>query len=86
MNSELDRERIGRMTFVMLIAIQENYGAGTVSRARAYEALNALAASAATVILGCDGLGGEAEEWFMRALKQNLNDGASDRDLPSGND
>lgn len=70
--TELDRERIEQITTSILLVIKENYLRGPTSRDRAFEALNALAASAALVIHGCDGLGGEAQEFFDKALQQHL--------------
>lgn len=50
----------------MLLAIRANYQRGPVSRDRVYEALNALAYSAAVTIRGADPK--EALEWFSDAL------------------
>jgi hypothetical protein len=69
---ELDRGRIERLMAGILLPIRENYKEGPVSRDRCFEALNALAASAALVIEGADGAGGEAEEFFRKALEQQL--------------
>jgi hypothetical protein len=52
--------------------IRENYMRGPVSRDRCFEALNALAASAALVIEGSDGPGGEAQEFFEQALRSSF--------------
>jgi hypothetical protein len=68
----LSDKRIIELSAEFMEAIRENYIRGPVSRARAYEALNALAATAAIVIMGCDGAQGEAHEWFERALGQEL--------------
>jgi hypothetical protein len=66
----LDRDRIERLTSQILIAIRENYMLGPVSRDRVYEALNALASSAAWVIRGAGDP--EALEWFSKSLNKNL--------------
>jgi hypothetical protein len=71
----LDRERIEGLMVAILRPIRENYVDGPVSRDRCLEALNALAASAALVIHGSDGPGGEAEEFFRQALRQQLDSG-----------
>jgi len=70
--TQLDRERIERLMVAILLPIRENYKKGPISRDRCFEALNALAASAALVIEGADGAGGEAEEFFRKALAQQL--------------
>jgi hypothetical protein len=67
----LDRTRIEEMTTSILLVIRENYVRGPVSRDRCFEALNALAASAALVIEGADGPGGEAQKFFEQALRQH---------------
>jgi hypothetical protein len=68
----LDRERVERLMVEILISIRENYKDGPESRDRCFEALNALAAAAGLVIHGSDGPGGEAEEFFRKALAQQL--------------
>jgi len=68
----LDRKRIYDLVGIFMEAIRDNYVKGPVNRGRAYEALNALAATAAVVIKGCDGAEGEAHEWFEKALGQQL--------------
>ena len=69
----LDRKRIEDLTTEILLPIRANYMRGPVSRDRAYEALNALAAAAGVVIRGCDsGAQGEAHEWFEKALGTQL--------------
>lgn len=68
----LDEERVGAISYKILTAIRANYLRGPESRDRALEALNALAGAAAVVIMGCDGRGGEAEQFFRAALRQNL--------------
>jgi hypothetical protein len=80
--TELDRERIERLMGAILIPIRENYRSGPVSRDRCFEALNALAGSVALVIHGSDGPGGEAEEFFRKALEQQLE---SDEPRPKQN-
>jgi hypothetical protein len=68
----LDQERVEQLAGPIFAAVKDNYQRGPTSRDRALEALNALAACAATVIVGCDGPGGEAEAFFQQALKQNI--------------
>jgi hypothetical protein len=70
--SQLDRERIEGLLEPILIAIRDNYQRGPVSRDRCFEALNALATATAIVIHGSDGPGGEAAEFFGKALAQAL--------------
>src|SRR5258707_13199115 len=65
----LDQDRIERLAGEILMAIRENYIQGPVSRDRVYEALNALAFSAAWVIRGAGDP--EALEFFSKALKLN---------------
>jgi len=79
--TQLDRERIEEITKSILLVIRENYVRGPTSRDRCFEALNALAASAALVIEGSDGPGGEAEEFFNKAFQQHL---ASGNPAPGG--
>jgi hypothetical protein len=67
----LDRARIEEMTTSILLVIRDNYTRGPVSRDRCFEALNALAASAALVIEGSDGPGGKAQKFFEQALRQH---------------
>lgn len=59
------------ITTAALRAVRENYKRGPVSRDRALEALNALAAATAIIILGTDG-DNEAKEFFLKALEQNI--------------
>ena len=68
--TELDRDRIERLTGQILTAIQANYIQGPVSRDRCYEALNALAFSTALVVRGTGDA--EALEWFSQALNTSL--------------
>jgi hypothetical protein len=70
--TELNRERIERLMVSILLPIRENYQKGPVSRDRCFEALNALAASAALVIDGSDGPRGEAREFFEKAILQHV--------------
>lgn len=70
----LDEERVGEISYDILLAIRKNFLRGPQSRERALEALNALAGAASVVIVGCDGPRGEAEEFFQTALRQNLDD------------
>jgi hypothetical protein len=74
MSEELDRVRVEGITKSILLVIRENYVHGPTSRDRCFEALNALAASAALVIEGCDGPGGEAYEFFTKAIEQHIPD------------
>jgi len=69
--TELDRERVENLTASILTPIRDNYLRGPTSRDRCFEALNALAASAALVIDGSDGPGGEAHEFFDKAIAQH---------------
>jgi hypothetical protein len=73
---QLDRERIEGLCEYILLAIRANFERGPTSRERCWEALNALAASAALVIQGADGPGGAAEEFFRQTLAQHLESGA----------
>jgi hypothetical protein len=68
----LDRDRIEEITGSILLVIKENYVRGPLSRDRCFEALNALAASAALVIQSSDGPVGEARAFFDKALEQHL--------------
>src|SRR4029077_10150950 len=68
---ELDRARIEEITKSILLVIRDNYLRGPESRKRCFEALNALAASAALVIEGSDGPGGKAQKFFEQALRQH---------------
>jgi hypothetical protein len=69
---ELDRARIEEIARGILLVIRDNYTRGPVSRDRCFEALNALAASAALVIEGSDGPGGEARAFFDKAIIQHV--------------
>jgi hypothetical protein len=70
--NRLDQDRIKEIMKSILLVIRENYMRGPVSRDRCFEALNALAASAAVVIHGADGPVGEARAFFDKALEQHL--------------
>ena len=70
--NRLDRDRIEKITKSILLVIRENYVRGPISRDRCFEALNALATSAAVVIQGSDGPVGEARAFFDKALEQHL--------------
>ncbi len=72
--TELDLQRIENLIKSILLPIRENYVRGPTSRDRCFEALNALAAGAAIVIYGSDGPGGEAHEFFEKAIEQNIPD------------
>lgn len=72
MKTELDRDRIERLTGKILLAVRENYIQGPISRDRVYEALNALAFSAAWVVRGAHDP--EALEFFSNAFNVNLTD------------
>jgi hypothetical protein len=69
----LDRERIGRLTEQIMLALNRNYQAGPLNRDRVYEALNSLAFCAAWVIR-TTGKDPEALEFFSKALNINLTD------------
>jgi hypothetical protein len=73
--TNLDRERVENLMASILLPIRDNYVQGPTSRDRVFEALNALAASAALVIHGSEGPGGEAEAFFQKALQQHLSEG-----------
>ncbi len=66
----LDQDRIERLAGEILMAIRKNYVQGPISRDRVYEALNALAFSAAWIIRGAGDP--EALEFFSKALNMNL--------------
>jgi hypothetical protein len=68
----LDNERVHKLSFALLESIRDNYLKGPESRDRSLEALNALAAVSALVIMGADGLGGEAQDFFLSALSGNM--------------
>lgn len=64
------RERTEELAKGIMAPIIENYRRGPVGRDRAYEALNALAVAAGTVLAGCHDP--EAEEWFQTAVTQQI--------------
>jgi len=70
-NQGLDEERVERLIKPILLAIRQNYIEGPTSRDRVYEALNALAFSAAWVIRGCDN-DPQAIKFFSEAFNANL--------------
>jgi hypothetical protein len=73
---DVDRDRVERITKQIMPPIIENYRAGPSSRDRVWEALNALAFAAATVIAGTGDRDGRraARAFFDRALSQNVSD------------
>jgi hypothetical protein len=72
--SGLDRDRIEELSVEVMRPIQRNYRIGPISRDRVYEALNALAFAAATVVEGCDRAHSEAHDFFMRAYEMQRHD------------
>ena len=70
----IDRDRIEELTRVIMEEIKSNYEFGPTSPDRAFEALNALAAATAIVLLGSDGFHGTAREFFNKALELAFND------------
>jgi len=60
-----------------MLLVNNNFKRGPVSRDRVYEALNALAITAAIVIKGCGDApaNDEAHKWFELALGQQLSSG-----------
>lgn len=72
--TDLDEERVGRVARVMLGAVLHNYQKGPISRDRTLEALNALAAAAAHVIVGVGSRDDQAKayDFFAAALSQNM--------------
>lgn len=73
---ELDRERMEAIAQPILEAIRANYLRGPPGRDRVYEALNVLAACAATVIAGTQDRDGrrQSRAFFDKALDQNVAD------------
>jgi hypothetical protein len=69
---ELDRQRVEALCAAILEPLRANYLRGPISRERCFESLNALAVAAAIVIKGADGPGGEAHEFFNKALTQQI--------------
>lgn len=65
-----DPERIEALSQTILLAIRDNYTQGPISRARVYEALNALAFCAALAIRGTDDP--QALEFFSDSLNTYL--------------
>ena len=72
MSEHLDEDRITELVVAILEPIRDNYKRGPISRDRAYEALNALAAAVSLVIKGADGRDGEAQEFFNKSLNLQL--------------
>jgi hypothetical protein len=66
----LDEQRIENLAREILLPIRTNYLAGPESRDRVFEALNALAFAAATILAGAED--SEAQEFFAKALSKNL--------------
>jgi hypothetical protein len=73
----MDQKRIENLTVAMLLEIKSNYEVGPISPDRVFEALNALAASAALIIHGCDDP--RAREFFEKALEQSLQEVSDDK-------
>ena len=70
--AELDREAVEQLAIALMIPMRNHYLRGPQGPDRVHEVLNALAATAALVILGADGEGGEAEQFFHTALRNQL--------------
>jgi hypothetical protein len=73
----LDRERVDRLTGELMSSIVINFQRGPSANQRVYEALNALAVAAATVLAGTVGaddqiVSPEALNFFNQALADNL--------------
>lgn len=68
---ELDRERIERLAAAILRPIRDNYLTGPQSRDRVFEALNALAFVACTVIKGADN-DAKAVWFFQQAMNNHI--------------
>jgi hypothetical protein len=78
MSERLDRAAVETLTIGLLIPIRGHYLRDEGHRrSKVHEVLNALAAVTALVVSGADGAGGEAEQFFQTALRQQL---AADRD------
>jgi hypothetical protein len=73
-DESLDARRIEKLATEILLCVRVNYCRGSVSRDRCFEALNALAFCVADVVQGCDGQGGEAHEFFVKALNMQFLD------------
>jgi hypothetical protein len=84
MNETLDHQRIERLMGQILLPIRENYRAGPLGSDRVLEALNALAAAAALVILGASESDSGHDErpldFFCEALDRHLKQGPPLRD------
>lgn len=68
----LTQERVEQLCTSIVGVLRENYLRGPESQERAFEALNALAACAAMVIIDCDGPWGEAHQFFNKVLLKNI--------------
>jgi hypothetical protein len=79
----LDRARIEAMTTPMMVAIRDNYLRGPHGRDRVFEALNALAICAATVIAGIDDRGGRGKARRFLEVAINQQRGELDRNPPA---
>lgn len=73
---DLDHDRVTGIAKPMLIAIRDNYLAGPNHRDRLFEALNALAYCAATIIAGTQDRDGRriTREFLDKAVTQNVDD------------
>jgi hypothetical protein len=74
MMDELDRERVESLSLIMLEAIRGNYLKGPCSADRIYEALNALAFTVASTVIGTGSPDAvrQCRSFFDRALDQSL--------------
>ena len=71
--SEPDREAVETLAMALLIPIRNHYRRSEEhQRAKVHEVLNALASVTALVVTGADGAGGLAEQFFLIALRQQL--------------
>ena len=66
----LDQKRVERLMAAIMLPIRDNYTRGPISRDRALEALNALAATTAIILQGADDP--EARKFFDLALHNQL--------------
>lgn len=69
---ELDREAVEQLAIALMIPMRNHLLRGPYGAYRVQEVLNALAGTVALVILGADGEGGEAEQFFYTALRNQL--------------
>lgn len=74
--SEIDRGRVEWIAAAAMRAVVANYRRGPASRDRIWEALNAIAMIAVTVISAIedDAAVAQAREFFDRAVNANLHD------------